>query len=102
MFASVTVAGSIALLNVIDTVRPLTLVAVIVGEVVSASVNVIGPAGDQALAVFRLDRLAGRALDREGVGPVGRGRARRPGEAERELNDRWGRSGCPRRSACRE
>ena len=51
----VTVAGSIALLKVIDTVRPLTLVAVIVGEVVSARVNCDRPAGHQALAVFRLD-----------------------------------------------
>ncbi len=44
MFCSVTVEGSIALLNVIDTVRPLNVVPVIVGEVVSARVNLIGPA----------------------------------------------------------
>ena len=53
MFASpaapVTVAGLIALLKVIDTVRPLTLVAVIVGEVVSARVNVIDPLATRLL-----------------------------------------------------
>ena len=67
-----TVEGSSALLNVIDTVRPLNVVPVIVGAVVSARVNLIVPAGDQVLAVFRHDRIIGRALDREAVGSVGR------------------------------
>ena len=49
MFWSVTVDGSIALLNVIVTVRPLIVVLVITGEVVSASVNLIVPEGTRSL-----------------------------------------------------
>ncbi len=49
MFASVTVAGSMALLNLIDTVRPLIVVPVITGDVVSLSVNLIVPEGTRSL-----------------------------------------------------
>ena len=88
MFARVTVGGVRALLNVIDTVRPLMLRGRDRWRGGVGQGECDGPAGDQALAVFRFDRLAGRALNREGVGSVGRGRAGRPGEAERERDDR--------------
>ena len=86
--ASVTVEGSIALLNVIVTVRPLIVVLVIVGEVVSASVNVIGPTATRSLP----------SSDSTGLAVLGSGsrtcRCRWPAcppglrEADRELDDR--------------
>ena len=57
MLPSVTVIGSSALLNWIVTVRPLTVVLMIVGAVVSASVNEIGPDATRSLPSSRDDRV---------------------------------------------
>ena len=88
MLPSVTVPGSSALLKVMVTVRPLTVVLVTTGAVVSARVKVIGAGGDEVLAVLgHDDRPGGRALDREGIVAVGHD-AGGLGEADREVDDR--------------
>ena len=72
----------------IETVRPLNVVLVIVGDVVSASVNVIGPDGHEVLAVLRLDRAcwpgSGSRTCRSRWPSAPAGSA----EADRELDDR--------------
>ena len=88
MFWSVTVDGSSALLNVIVTVRPLTVVAVIVGAVTSARVNVIGPEATRSLPSSDDDRSRSPGSGSRRCRfrwPVMPGRL---GEAERELDDR--------------
>ena len=49
MLPRVTVLGSSALLNWIVTIRPLTVVLTISGDVTSASVNLIGPEATRSL-----------------------------------------------------